>query len=398
MVANPPSAASPAAPTIPALGTERTPAVNELRLTRRQWAATLTLLFVVATASPWLWQYAEPFRPGPDFRLPYRLSKDYWLYQRRLRQLDNPQTVVVLGDSVVWGEYVSPEGTLAHFLGTETGQPGRFANAGVNGLFPLALEGLVTHYAGALKHRKVVLQGNLLWLTSPKADLSSDKVEAFNHSRLVPQFVPRLPGYGADAGERLGAVVERHCDFFAWINHLESAYFDQHSIPAWTLADDGRDPPAYPNLRRCPVAAISLHLPEDPTPDSERGPASPRHRSWRTGGAAPTRFDWVSLESSLQWQAFQRTVGRLRSANNDVFVVLGPFNESMIAPDSLAPYQRIKAGAIRWLTELHVPFVAPDALPADLYADASHPLTEGYAQLARQLYADSQFQTWLKRP
>ncbi|MEO8347622.1 MAG: hypothetical protein ABI610_01825, partial [Acidobacteriota bacterium] len=38
---------------------------------------------------------------------------------------------------------VRPDGTLPHFLNEQSGLPGKFVNAGVNGLFPLALEGLV---------------------------------------------------------------------------------------------------------------------------------------------------------------------------------------------------------------------------------------------------------------
>ena len=64
---------------------------------------------------------------------------------------------------------------------------------GLNGLFPLAQEGLIDCWAGSLRHQKVLLHCNLLWMTSPKADLSTDKEERFNHSRLVPQFFPRIP-------------------------------------------------------------------------------------------------------------------------------------------------------------------------------------------------------------
>jgi hypothetical protein len=38
----------------------------------------------------------------------------------------------------------------------------------------------------------------------------------------------------------------------------------------------------------------------------------------------------------------------------------------------------------------------PDVLPSELYADASHPLTEGYALLAKEIWADQVFQKWMK--
>ena len=61
--------------------------------------------------APWVWRQAERFETGADYRIPYTLSKDYWLWQRRLKELP-PASAVVLGDSVVWGEYVLPDGTL----------------------------------------------------------------------------------------------------------------------------------------------------------------------------------------------------------------------------------------------------------------------------------------------
>ena len=64
-------------------------------------------------------------------------------------------TVFVLGDSVVWGEYVLPDGTWSHFLDREAGVTNRFVNVGVNGLFPLALEGLVRFSAEEIKHQEL---------------------------------------------------------------------------------------------------------------------------------------------------------------------------------------------------------------------------------------------------
>src|SRR5262249_14008350 len=151
-----------------------------------------------------------------------------------------------------------------HFLDQEAGQPGRFVNAGVNGLFPLSLEGLVASYAGALHDRKVIVHCNLLWMSSPKADLSSDKEETFNHTELVPQFFPRIPAYRADANARLGALAERRVEFFSWVRHLDDVYFDQQSLPRWTLAEDGGDPPRYLNAGRNPLVRITLTVPGEP--------------------------------------------------------------------------------------------------------------------------------------
>ena len=181
-------------------------------------------------------------------------------------------------------------------------------------------------------------------------------------------------------------------------NHLQCAYFGQHSILGWTLADDGRDPPQYPNCYRFPLAQITFRVPTAPAEDPQRGPHSPRHKPWFADGNRPTRFDWVPLDASLQWRAFQRLVNLLRQRGDDVLVVLGPFNEHMIAEDNRPAYRQLSDGVRSWLVQHHVPCVTPETLPSALYADASHPLTDGYALLARRLVEDAQFREWLAGP
>ncbi len=370
--------------------------VNEVRLTARQWAATFFIFGLVLLLTPRLWERIERFNTGPDYRIPYQLSKDYWLYGQRLRQVPGREHILVLGDSVVWGEYVAPDGTLSHFLNHEAQATNRFVNLGLNGLFPLAQEGLVNYYGKAIRHQKVILQCNVLWMTSPKADLSSDKEEAFNHSRLVPQFSPWIPCYRADANERLSAVIQREVGFLQWVGHLQNAYFGQKSIPSWTLEDNAGNPPRYPNVYKNPLAQISLTVPSTPQDDPQRGPRSPRHKAWSTDGQSTTRFEWVELGSSLQWRAFQRVLATLKDRGNDVLVVLGPFNEHMLSEDNRPAYRKIRDGIVTWLGQHQIPAVVPETLPSELYADASHPLTEGYELLAKRIYADQRFRGWLE--
>src|SRR5437867_8773549 len=123
--------------------------VNEARLSARQWIVALGILTIVMLLTPLLWEKLERFEQGPDYRVPYGLSKDYWLYERSLQQTAATD-VIVLGDSVVWGEYVRRDGTLSHFLNEESGRRGKFVNAAVDGLFPLAFEGLARYYGGPL--------------------------------------------------------------------------------------------------------------------------------------------------------------------------------------------------------------------------------------------------------
>ncbi len=261
--------------------------VNEVRLNAREWIVALAIVLTCAVAIPPIWKQAERFHPGSDYRIPYALSKDYWLYQRRLDQIDDPGRIPILGDSVIWGEYVRPNGTLSHFLNGEAGRPDRFVNCGVNGLFPLAMQGLVDDYAASLKNKKVIVHCNILWLTSPERDLSTDKETSFNHSRLVPQFFPRIACYQADANERISAVLDRRVGFYSWVNHLRDAYYQEQSIPRWTLDDDGNDPPTFPNAWKNPLGPLKEGIPQEPAADPDRGLSSPRHKPWTAGGAEP---------------------------------------------------------------------------------------------------------------
>jgi lysophospholipase L1-like esterase len=104
----------------------------------------------------------------------------------------------------------------------------------------------------------------------------------------------------------------------------------------------------------------------------------------------------VDLNASLQWHAFQRMIGRLRERGNDVLVVLGPFNEHLMAEENRPEYRKIRDGIAAWLEQNRIPAVVPDTLPSELYADASHPLTQGYELLAKRIYADGGFRKWLE--
>ena len=55
-------------------------------------------------------------------------------------------------------------------------------------------------------------------------------------------------------------------------------------------------------------------------------------------------------------------------------------------------YRELRAGVAAWLSKKHIGHVVPEPLPSLLYADASHPLTEGYDQLAKQIFRDASFQ------
>ena len=117
-------------------------------------------------------------------------------------------------------------------------------------------------------------------------------------------------------------------------------------------------------------------------------PPAPSHQpiSWSERGIRPSDFAWVDLGTSLQWSSFKLTVETLQSRNNSVSVLVGPFNEHLLTDAGKARYTEMKRHVVSWLEERKIPHLAPEPLPSELYADASHPLADGYALLAKQLF------------
>jgi hypothetical protein len=342
---------------------------NAVRLTDRQWigvgAFTVALILGAAPA----WERVERFDLEPDYRMPYELSHDYWLYERYSRLAAIHSDTLLVGDSVVWGQYVTREQTLSHYL-NEQAHEEQFANLGLDGVHPVALAGLLEHYTGGVTGKNVVLQCNPLWMSSPKHDLQIDEEFRFNHPRLVPQFSPDIRCYKEDYSPRIGIAVEQRLPFRGWTTHLQQVYYDKTDIPTWTL-----DHP-YHN----PFAAVTRGLP--PTDHTLRHDPI----SWTKRGIEKQDIEWIDPETSLQWHAFQRAVEILERRGNRVFVLVGPFNEHMLTDESRERYQKVKLIIETWLREKDVPYLAPAPLPSELYADSSHPLCEGYARLARQVF------------
>jgi hypothetical protein len=341
---------------------------NGIRLSGREWIGVGIYTAVLVIAAAPLWERTEPFAYEPDHRMPYDLSNDYWLYERYSRLAAEHCDTLLFGDSVVWGQYVTREQTLSHYLNEQAGREA-FANLGLDGAHPAALAGLLEHYAGGVTGKNILLQCNPLWMSSPRHDLRDKEEFRFNHPRLVPQFYPSIACYKEEFSPRIGILVERRLPFMGWTSHLQQAYYDKADIPTWTL-----DHP-YDN----PFEAVTRGLPSSDN--------SLRHEpvSWTKRGIKKEDFAWVDLETSLQWHSFQRAVEILEGRGNHVFVLVGPFNEHMLTDDSRQRYQTVKRTIDTWLSEKKIAHAVPEVLPREEYADASHPLSTGYARLARQI-------------
>jgi hypothetical protein len=78
-----------------------------------------------------------------------------------------------------------------------------------------------------------------------------------------------------------------------------------------------------------------------------------------------------------------------------LLVVVGPLNEHMMNDSTREKHHGFRTAVADWLSAEEICFVVPEVLPSDDFADASHPLTEGYGRLAKRLATNSVFKTWL---
>lgn len=364
-------------------GEEQAPfSSNAVRLSVREWVITALVVAASFGLIPAGWEAVEPLPEDADLRMPYALGNDYWLYGRFYRSAAEADKVLVVGDSVVWGQYVAKNETLSHYLDAKA-EHVAFANLGLDGAHPAALAGLLRHYARNVgSPTRVVLCLNALWMTSKRHDLQTEKEFRFNHPRLVNQFDPALQCYTATTEERLSVAMERSFSLFSWANHLQQAYLGSRSFIDWT----------YEHPYRNPLAAMWPNLPMPSKPhDDEPKP-------WTQRGMNRADFPWVTLDQSYQWDAFQTAVRTLRRREDAVFVVFSPFNEHMLKGKSRQRYRLLRRGVEDWLAAQGVAHHACELLPSGLYADASHPLAKGYARIADALLADPSFRAFIGEP
>ena len=350
---------------------------NSVRLSWKEWLVLVAILGVMLAIIPRAWVAFETFSPSPDYRLPYQLSDDYWLFERWSRFAGSSSPGLIIGDSVVWGQYVTGEQTLSHYL-NETLRGGTYANMGVDGLHPAAMLGLVENFGGGISEKAVILHLNPLWMSSKRHDLSGDEEFRFNHPGLVPQFSPDLACYRPSLDQRIGAVLARSVSFFSWAQHVRSVYFDNMDLPNWTME----------NPETNPLSAVTFVVPLP-----ENRPKS-RPVPWTTRGMKTQDFPWVEPDSSFQWASFRKVIDTLRARGNTVFVLIGPFNPFVLTEESRRRYRGLLGSIEGWLKENQVGYHTASDLPSELYADASHPLDAGYSRMAAELCSARSFQVW----
>lgn len=345
--------------------------------TLRHWAVALGVVVVLLAGLPRLGRLIDQAPADPDYRVPHELSEDYWYFAQRVRASAGQDIIPVVGDSMIWGEYVPADETLSHHL-SERSTTHRFANLGLSGVHPVALTGLVRNFAGAIKNQQVLVHFNPLWMSSPRQDLQETKEFHFNHAQLVPQFIPKIPCYKDPVSVRIRNVLDSTFDHRAWAAHLVTTRFDSMDLSSWTI----ENPYAVWMPERMPLAEGN----------------GPQHdpKPWTERGMVKQDFPWVTFDTSLQWELFEEMLGVLKARGNKVFVLVGPFNEHLLEDESRTKYAQVKKEIEAWLRKESVPSYVFEPLPSELYADASHPVSEGYAALADQLFDQPAFQRFLK--
>jgi len=353
-------------------------------LSVRQWGAVAIIVVLLLFVFPLVWERVQRFESTADYRVPQRLNNDYWVYRSWSRYAAEHYRVMVIGDSVVWGQYVRPSETLSSYLNRATGTPFGFANIGLAGGHPLALQGLVRHYTRSIRCKPVILHLNPLWMSSPRTELqedNTDKQGRVNHPRLIPQFERRITSYDAGFERRLAVSIGRYVPMLQLRAHWRNLFFESNSLLAWVL----RNP--YAN----PVSKINLTI-----PSPADAPAS-RPRQWQEVGLRPQAYTWVAPQESLQWRAFKSTAQILLKRRNRLFVVVGPLNLHMLTDASRRRYRQIEKHWCKWFDEHGISYALPHALPSGIYCDASHPIAEGYSTLAVELLQNTRFLQWLRQ-
>jgi hypothetical protein len=129
------------------------------------------------------------------------------------------------------------------------------------------------------------------------------------------------------------------------------------------------------NPYKNPLIAIDFNLPQDNKENSDTSAPN----------TSVSDFQWVQAETSLQWKFFRNTLKLLKKRKNKILVLIGPFNERMLSVESKDKYVILKNEIEKWLEKNSISYISPQPLSAELYNDASHPTSQGYNTLAKEL-------------
>src|SRR4030042_3992575 len=128
---------------------------NCVRLSGREWLIVAVVISSLFYCISILWKHIEKFEPVSDYRFQYKLSDDYWLYNGYCQWAFSDEKTLMIGDSFIWGHYVSEDNTLSHYLNGIAGRD-MFVNMGVDGIHPVALAGLLKYYSRDISRKNII--------------------------------------------------------------------------------------------------------------------------------------------------------------------------------------------------------------------------------------------------
>jgi len=354
---------------------------NAVVLTLREWLAAVLLSAAAIAVVYYGWGSWERYEPGPDHRETCwaELQSDYWAYMRWCKYARDHYDILLMGDSVIWGQEVPNNETISHYLNEYIGREA-VANLGNDGLFMAGLSGIVRHYGDYLGDTNVIIQCSPLWMASPRRDLHGEKKSQYHHPRLIPQLDPRI-NYYHDLNTRLGYLSEHVFRVFPFVRHLMANYYDNTSISGWMMEHPYSDPFAAITFRSSPVMA------------EKQG----RGIDWEAKEMKMADEPFLDPAESIQFGLFLDAVEGLKKKNTRVFIMIGPYNQHYLVPESrerlFAMVEKIKAVFDERGYQYFDTFTV--GLPSDTFGDSCHLLREGHDMLAKKMAADPAFRKWL---
>lgn len=344
-------------------------------MNRKYILITAILALVLFIAAPFAIRFIDEDDFASNYRIPYPMGEDYYLFSHYSKAVADSDKIPFFGDSVIWGHYAKKDKTLTSWLNQLQGEE-KFANMGIDGIHPAALYGLVKKYSGNFKNRDIIVGINLLWMSSPRHDLSGEINNEINHKKLLPQLHRTIPAYGAGIEERISSFINREFTFFAWVNHIKMTRFADFSFYRWTIDN--------------PDKSILTFFGE-----KETIYRVPEHM--RQHGLPLQNISWVKPEDSIQWDYVKKTINLLKSRNNRVIAYITPYNIHTLTPESRKKYIEISEIIIEELDTADVFPIAGVTPEKTYFADASHTGEDGYKILAEDLLKNSLFNSFIRQ-
>jgi len=335
-----------------------------------------SILLLAASVIPFAFPLTDTSLFTGNYRIPYSMGDDYFLYSRYSKHIESGNTIPVIGDSVIWGHYTDSSHTLSANL-NNLSHEFKFSNMGLDGIHPAAMNGLMNLYPAGYKKRKIIVGINLLWMSSPRHDLTGAVNSEINHKSLLPQVSISIPSYQPSFEERLSSLITRSVPVFTWIDHIRLTRFAEKSFYAWTMENPHKNVINY----------FSRDMDDFKTPP----------------GIEPDKMqeqniNWVTPDKSLQWKFMIETLLYFKTRGNEIAAIITPFNTYMMTGNSREQYFSILSEMEKILRANGIIPVIPSKPGKKYFADSSHPTAEGYKLIAEDIMKNREFIKFLKKP